>query len=114
LFAIQSGLNVSIFPKIVECTQDKEAWESLEIAYKGSFKVRVVKLQPLHRYLESLRMVNDDTIEVFMNRVRDLVNAIHVHGEALDDNWIVEKVLRSLSWKFDPINIAIEESRDLS
>lgn len=55
-----------------------------------------------------------ETIELFMNRVQDLVNVIHSHGEQLDDRWIVEKVLRSLARKFYPLTIAIEEYRDLT
>lgn len=59
-------------------------------------------------------MNDDETIEVFMNRVQDLVNAIHSLGQNVDDTKIVEKVLRSLPSKFDPITITIEESKDLS
>jgi len=55
-----------------------------------------------------------ETIEFFMNKVQYLVNALHSHGEKLDDIWIVEKVLRSLPEKFDPLTITIEESRDFT
>ncbi|KAH9317928.1 hypothetical protein KI387_019697, partial [Taxus chinensis] len=46
--------------------------------------------------------------------VQNIVNSIHAHGESLEDRRVVEKVLRSLPNFFDPITIAIEESRDLS
>lgn len=59
-------------------------------------------------------MGDDDTIEIFMNRVQDLVNALHSHGEQLDDTQIIEKMLRSLHQKFDPLTIAIKDSNDLS
>lgn len=54
------------------------------------------------------------TNEFFINKVQDLVNTLHSHGEQLDDKWIVGKVLRNLPQKFDPLTIAIEEYRDLT
>jgi hypothetical protein len=86
----------------------------LEKAYKGSIKVKVVKLQMLRRDFESLSMKESENVEFFITRVHNIVNDIHAHGEILEDRKIVEKVLRSLPKKFDPITIAIEESRDLS
>ena len=35
------------------------------------------------------------------------------HGEKMDDTVIVEKILRSLSSKFDYVACSIEESRDV-
>eukprot|EP01018_Ginkgo_biloba_P023379 Gb_02101 [translate_table: standard] len=67
-FIIQTRIDISIFPKIAECTKSHDAWEILENYYKGSTK----------------------------------------------DRRIVEKVLRSLPRKFDPVTIATEELRDLS
>lgn len=54
-------------------------------------------------------MRDDDTIELFMNRVQYVVNALHSYGEQLDDTWIIEKVLRILPRKFDPLTITIED-----
>ena len=96
LFTIQSRIDVTIFPKITECMFSKAAWDTLESAYKGSAKVRVAKLQMLRRDFESLQMGDAETIELFMNRVQNLVNALHSHGEELEATRIVEKVLRSL------------------
>jgi len=59
-------------------------------------------------------MGDDEIVRLFMNKVQDLVNALHLHGEQLYDNQIVEKVLRSLPYKFNFITIAIEESKDLT
>ena len=56
-----------------------DAWETLEKVYNGSIKVKVV--------------------ECFITRVQNIVNAIHAHGETLEDRRIVEKVLRSLPKK---------------
>jgi hypothetical protein len=91
-----------------------DAWETLEKVYKGSVKVKVVKLQMSRRDFESLSMKENESVECFITRVQNIVNVIHVHGETIEDKRIVEKVLRSLPKKFDPVTIAIEESRDFT
>lgn len=47
LFAIQSRIDVTIFPKIIEHKFSKVACDTLESAYEGSTKVRVDKIQIL-------------------------------------------------------------------
>ena len=96
LFLLQTGVDISVFPKIAECGISHNAWETLEKSYKGSFKVKVVKLQILRRYFESLSMKESENVEFFITRVQNIVNVIHAHGEILEDRKIFEKVLRSL------------------
>jgi hypothetical protein len=114
LFIIQTRVDISIFPKIAECGMSHDAWETLEKVYKGFVKVKVVKLQMLRRNFESLSMKENESVECFITRVLNIVNGIHAHGETLEDKRIVENMLRSLPKKFDPVTIAIEESRDLT
>ena len=45
LFILQTGVDITIFPKIAECEKSHDAWDTLEKVYKGSIKVKVVKLQ---------------------------------------------------------------------
>ena len=68
----------------------------------------------LRRYFESLSMKENESVECFITRVQNIVNAIHAHGETIEDRRIVGKVLRSLPNNFDHVTIAIEESRDLT
>lgn len=106
-------INIYIFLKIVGCTQSKEAQKTLESAYKGSSKIRVVNIKLLRRKFGSLVIKDNDILEVFIIIFQDLVNVINAHYEALDENRIVEEVLRSLPKKFDTITINIEESKGL-
>ncbi|MCI46993.1 retrovirus-related Pol polyprotein from transposon TNT 1-94, partial [Trifolium medium] len=50
----------------------------------------------------------------YFNRVTQLSNAMKNCGEDVSDNNIARKVMRTLSYKFDAIAVAIEESKDLS
>jgi len=62
-----------VFPRITECGKSHDAWETLEKAYKGSVKVRIVKLQMLRRYLrrdfESLSMKESENVDFFITKV---------------------------------------------
>ena len=59
-------------------------------------------------------MSNSETIIDFFTRAQNIVNQLKSHGDILDDEKVVEKILRSLPIRFDPIVVAIEESKDLS
>lgn len=59
-------------------------------------------------------MKEDETIQIFFNRVTNIVNNIKILGDMIEDKKVVQKVLRSLLSKFDHIVATIEESKDLS
>ena len=48
-----------------------------------------------------------------MNRVMFVVNQLKIYGEDIKYRTVIEKVLRSLSTKFDVVVAAIEEVKDL-
>jgi hypothetical protein len=50
----------------------------------------------------------------YFNRITQVSNAMKGCGETVTDHNIVSKIMRTLSYKFDAIVVAIEESKDLS
>jgi hypothetical protein len=59
-------------------------------------------------------MTESENVDQFMTRVMGIVNQIRLTGEAIPDQRIVEKVLRSLPKKFEMVVTTILESKDLS
>ena len=104
----------SIFPLVTAATRSKHAWDTLQNSYQGTSKVKLVRLQMLRRDFENLQMSNSETINDFFTRALSIVNQIKSHGDTLDDQKVVENILRSLPIRFDPIFVDIEESKDLS
>jgi hypothetical protein len=51
LWLIQQGLEEYIFPKVAATDHAKHAWDTLEIAYQGTDKVKNAKLQTLRKSL---------------------------------------------------------------
>ncbi|GLJ09748.1 hypothetical protein SUGI_0115150 [Cryptomeria japonica] len=58
-------------------------------------------------------MKDEENIVDYLHRVDETVTTIRGLGEKIADEIIVEKVLRSLTYKYDTKFFAIEESKDL-
>ena len=65
----------------------------MESTYQGLHKVRTSKLQILRRDFESLSMKYSETVDTFYTRVVGLINQLKYHGEAIQDQRVVEKFL---------------------
>ncbi|GAU33469.1 hypothetical protein TSUD_158510 [Trifolium subterraneum] len=94
-----------------DALSSKEAWGNLEKAYGGATKFKKVRLQTHKRQYELLQMEEKESIGDFVTRVTKLVNIMKGCGETISDQSVVERILRSLTPRFDII-VAIEESKD--
>ncbi|GAU49921.1 hypothetical protein TSUD_180390 [Trifolium subterraneum] len=97
-----------------DATTSKDAWDILQKSYGGDAKVKKVKLQALKRQFELLEMKNDEAVAEYFTRVETLTNQMKNCGSTLSEEEMVEKVLRTLTHKFDHIVVTIEQTRDLS
>jgi hypothetical protein len=100
--------------KIVSATSSKMAWDILETCYQGVSKVKTVKLQNLRRGFENLKMKDNESVDTFMTQVMSVVNQLRQYGDDIENKRVIEKVLRSLPKKFEPVVVPIEEFKDLS
>ena len=114
LFFIQQAVHDTIFSKIAAATNAKEAWTNLKTTFQGSTRVMAIKLQGLRRDFETLQMIKEESVQIFLSRVQEVVNQIRAFGDTIEEKTVVAKVLRSLTPKFDHVVAAIEESKDLA
>eukprot|EP00253_Pinus_taeda_P016513 PITA_16513 len=75
--------------------------------------VKRAKLQTLRIQYETLKMYNDESVANYFLRVDEVVNFMKNLGEEIKEAIVVEKVLRSLSPKFESKVSAIEEKENL-
>ncbi|GAU38400.1 hypothetical protein TSUD_52250 [Trifolium subterraneum] len=76
--------------------------------------VKKVKLQALKRQFELLEMKSDEAIADYFTRMVTLTNQMKNCGSTLNKVEMVEKVLRTLTHKFDHIVVTIEQTKDPS
>ncbi|CAL1381769.1 unnamed protein product [Linum trigynum] len=114
LRVIQQAVSKSIYPRIYGIKKAKEAWDVLREQFQGSEKTISIRRQSLWQQFDNLMMKETDTIKDFHLRVAKTVNQIKATGDVMEERKIVERILRSLSSKFEHIVAVIEETKDLA
>lgn len=109
LFLIHQSVDPGHFEKIASAKTLKEAWDILVKCHEGGEKLKKVKLQTLKRQFELMQMEKSEKISDYFTRVLTLTNQMKSCGEKIT----VEKIMRTLTYRFDYIVVAIEESKDL-
>lgn len=82
--------------------------------HEGGEKLKKVKLQTLKRQFELMQMENTEKISDYFTRILTLTDQMKACGDTVTDQSIVEKIMRTLTARFDYIAVAIEESKDLA
>jgi len=85
----------------------------MKLKYQGTTKVKRAQLQALRRDFEVLHMKMGESVSDYFARKMAIANNMRIHGEKLQDVTIVEKILRSMTAKFDYVVCWIEESHDI-
>ncbi|XP_076895914.1 uncharacterized protein LOC143548707 [Bidens hawaiensis] len=106
--------NDIVLERIVTANSSKDAWDILHKAYKGEQRVQRVKLQTLRTEFDTLRMSEIETIEEYFNKITTIVNQLQMNEEKNEEQKIIEKILRTLTRKFESVVVAIEESKDIT
>ena len=81
--------------------------------YEGNARVKRSILQALRRDFEILEMKTGESVIDYFSRVMSVANKMRIYGETMKDVTVVEKILRSLTDKFNDIVFSIKESKDI-
>ena len=81
--------------------------------YQGNIQVQRAQLQTLRREFEILEMKTGESVNDYFSRVMLVANNMRNVGEVMQDGKIVEKILRTLTERFNYIVCSIEESKDI-
>ncbi|XP_048228917.1 uncharacterized protein LOC125369794 [Ricinus communis] len=114
LYYIHQGMCDETFQLIEGAKSSYDAWSILATSYKGDDKIKRVRLQTLRHQYELLQMESNEEINTYVNRVLTLANDMKTNGETLLEQNKVEKIMRTLSPRFEHVVTAIEEAKDLS
>ncbi|XP_014521850.1 uncharacterized protein LOC106778406 [Vigna radiata var. radiata] len=114
LYFLYNAVDELGFEKIANAKSTKEAWEILEVAYKGDIRLRQVRVQALRREFEHMEMDDKEGVVEFIARVQKMANQLRMNEEEVPPNRIAEKILRNLTDDSESIVVTIEETTDLS
>jgi len=107
------SIDKSILKTIIQKDTAKQLWDSMKLKYQGNARVKRAQLQRLRRTFETLEMKAGERVSEYFARVMSNANDMRNCGEDMPDVKIVEKILRSLTDKFNFIVCSIEESKDI-
>lgn len=107
------AIDRSIMETILKKDTAKDIWDAMKRKYEGNTRKKRSNLQGLCRDFETLEMKSGETITVYFSKVMAVANKMRVYGDVMTDVTVVEKILRSLTDKFNYIVCAIEESKDI-
>ncbi|GAU30981.1 hypothetical protein TSUD_104950 [Trifolium subterraneum] len=114
LFIIHQCVDPDNFEKVGDCESSKEAWDILAQSFGGAEQVKEVKLQTYKRQFDLIQMEESETVNDYFTKVIKLVNQIKNCGEVIEAKFVVSKILRSLTPRFDHVVAAIETSKRIS
>ncbi|CAL2238396.1 unnamed protein product [Prunus armeniaca] len=107
------AIDHSILETILQKDTSKQIWDSMKKKYQGSTKVKRSMLQALRKDFETLQMKQGESVNDYFSKAMAIANKMSTHGEKMEDVTIVEKILRSMTTKFDYVVCSIEESNDV-
>lgn len=108
------AIDRTIMDTILNKETAKGIWDSMRQKYQGSTKVKRAQLQALRREFEILGMKEGEKVDEYFARTLTIANKMKAHGEKMGELVIVEKILRSMTAKFDYVVCSIEESNNLT
>ncbi|XP_073026767.1 uncharacterized protein [Primulina eburnea] len=114
LNAIFTSVDTNMFSLITNCTSAKSAWDILQCHCEGSESVRRTRLRMLTSKFEMTRMEESESILEYDRRLREIANEAFNVGEAISNERLVSKVLRSLPERFNIKICVIDEAKDTS
>ena len=107
------AIDRTILETILKKDTSKDIWDSMKRKYEGNARVKRSILQALRKEFETLEMKTGETVTDYFSRVLSIANRMRVHGEQMSDVTVVEKILRSLTDRFNYIVCSIEESKNI-
>ncbi|GAU32258.1 hypothetical protein TSUD_53860 [Trifolium subterraneum] len=114
MFFIHQCVDLVNFQKIENATSAKECWGILEKGHSSDDKLKQVRLITWKRQFELLQMDENEFIAEYFNKITNITNQMNSCGSTVSDGDMVEKVIETLSSKFDYIIVAIMEAKDVS
>ena len=111
---LYQAIEREVLETILDRSSARAIWNSMKQKFQGSTRVKRAQLQSLRCDFEVLRMKEGETVNAYFSRVLSIANRMKAHGENLNETMITEKILRSMTQKFNYVVCSIEESNNMT
>ena len=98
LFAAVSPM---VFTRIMSLKSAKEIWNYLKTEYEGDERIRGMQVLNLIKEFELQRMEESETVKEYSDRLLSIANKVRLLGSVLKDSRIVEKLLVTITERFE-------------
>ncbi|KAK2407959.1 putative mitochondrial protein [Trifolium repens] len=107
------AIDRAVLETILKKDTAKDIWDSMKKKYQGTARVKRAQLQALRKEFEILHMKEGESVNDYFSRTLSIANKMRINGDKLEDVAVIEKILRSMTRKFDYVVCSIEESNDI-
>lgn len=97
------SIDQAILETIFQNKTSKNIWDSMKKKYKGSTRVKRAQVQAIRRDFEVLQMQKGRDSYRLHRQGNETCKQIRIQGDKMDGVVMVEKILRSLTPKYDYI-----------
>ncbi|XP_019450642.1 PREDICTED: uncharacterized protein LOC109352911 [Lupinus angustifolius] len=111
LYAVVSPI---IFNRIMTLKTVCEIWKFLKQEYEKDERFKGMQVMNLIREFEMQRMRDSETIKEYSDKLIAIVNNVRLFGTEFSDSRIVQKIIVSLSEKYEAAISSMEMSKDMS
>ncbi|XP_020415685.1 uncharacterized protein LOC109948146 [Prunus persica] len=108
------AIDRAILEIILKKDTAKDIWDSLKKKYQGTARVKRAQLQALRKEFEMFQMKNGETVTNYFARTLTVASKMRIHGDKMEDVTVIEKILRSMTPKYNYDVYSIEESKDIN
>ena len=107
------AIDRTIMETILNRDTAKQVWDSMKQKYEGSTRVKRAQLQALRKEFKVLQMKEGENVDTYFAPTLTIANRMKIHGEHMKQVVIIEKILRSMTSRFDYVICSVEESNNL-
>ena len=104
LSIISQSIDDETLLRVAEKETAADVWAALRSMHVGVEHVREARIQSLKSDFDNLKMSEAESVDEFAEKFMMIVGRIRELGDAMDEKYVVKKLLRAVSTKF--INIA--------
>jgi hypothetical protein len=114
LAAILRAVPADLQATLVTKRTAKEAWDAVKMMRVGVDRVKRATAQRLRKEFEAIAFRDGETLDSFAMRITALVNHLRSLGDQVDEEKVVEKILREVPERYAQMACSIETLLDLS